>query len=79
MERIGLLLRQAKAADSGAVNGREIGVVGLVAWISRLSKLFGGKGMNDADLEPGLGEGALNYLVIAPVRSTTTTTSLRLC
>ena len=50
-ERIGLGLQQAKAADGGAENGREIGVVRLVARIGGLSKLFGGEGVKNADLE----------------------------
>ena len=37
-------LQQAEAVDGGAVDGGEIGVVGFVAGVGRLSELLGGKG-----------------------------------
>ena len=64
-DRVGFVLQQAEAVDGGAVDGREVGVVGLVAGIGGESILLGGVGMDDADLEPRLAEGALDRSVIA--------------
>ena len=64
-DRVGLGLEQAEAVDGGAVDGGEIGVVGLVAGVGGLSELLGGEGVDDADLEAGLGEGALDRSVVA--------------
>ena len=43
----------------------EVGVVGLVAGVGGLAELLGGEGMDDAGLEAGGGEGALDDVVIA--------------
>ena len=51
-------LDQAEAVDGGALDGGEVGVVGLVAGIGRESELLGGQGMDDPGLEAGVGEGA---------------------
>ena len=64
-DRIGFVLQQAEAVDGGAVDGGEVGVVGFVAGIGGLAKLFGGVGVKDADLESRLGEGALDRAVVA--------------
>ena len=56
---------QGEAGDGGAVDGGEVGVVGLVAGIDGLAKLLGGEGVDDAGLEAGGGEGALDEAVIA--------------
>ena len=56
-DRLGLGLEQAEAVDGGAVDGGEIGVIGLVAGVGGLSELFGGERVDDADLGAGLGEG----------------------
>ena len=53
-DRIGFVLGQTEAVDGGAMDGGEVGVVGLVAGIGGESILLGGVGMKDADLEPGL-------------------------
>ena len=62
---IGFGLRQTEAVDGGAMDGGEVGVVGLVAGIRGESILFGGVGVDDADLEPCLPEGAPDRAVIA--------------
>ena len=43
----------------------EVGVVGFVAGIGGLAKLFGAVGVNDADLDLRLGESALDRAVVA--------------
>ena len=53
-------LEQSEAVDGGAMNGDEVGVIGLVAGIGGLAELLGGEGMDDARLEAGGGEGALD-------------------
>ena len=60
VERVGLVLEEAEAVDGGAMDGGEVGVVGLVAGIGGLSELLGGEGMDDPDLEPGVSEGGLD-------------------
>ena len=60
------MLQQAEAVDGGAVDCREVGVVGFVTRIGGLAILFGGVGVKDADFEPRLGEGALDRAVVAP-------------
>ena len=65
IDRIGFVLQQAEPVDSGAVHGEEVGVVGFIAGIGGLTILFGGVGMKDADLDPGLGESDLNRTVVA--------------
>jgi hypothetical protein len=59
VEGVGFVLRQAEAIDGGAMDGGEVGVVGLVARIRR-EPIRLGVGVNDADLEPRLDEGALD-------------------
>jgi hypothetical protein len=56
---------QGEAVDGGAVNGRQVGVVGLVTGVGRLAELFGGKGMDNAGLLAGGGEGLLGGSVVA--------------
>jgi hypothetical protein len=56
---------QSTAGDGGAMDGAEVGVVGLVARIDRLAVLLGNEGMENACLEAGGGEGALHQAVIA--------------
>src|SRR6266702_1612063 len=51
--------------DGSAVDGGQVGIVGLVAGIDRLTVLLGDKGMEDAGLETRRGEGALRDPVIA--------------
>ena len=41
-------------------DGGQIGVVGFIARVGRLAVLLGGEGMDQADLEAGLSEGALD-------------------
>src|SRR5262249_54277043 len=55
---------QVDAGDRGAVNGGQVGVIGLVAGIDGLAVLLGGEGMEDAGLEAGGGEDALHEAVI---------------
>ena len=64
-DRVGFVLEQAEAVDGGAVDGGEVGVIGLVAGVGGESKLFGGVGVDDADLEARLAEGALDRSVVA--------------
>ena len=52
------VLDQSKAVDGGAVDGVQVGVVGLVAGVAGLAEWLGGKGMDDACLEADGGEGA---------------------
>src|SRR3989442_9169616 len=59
-------LQQRAAGDSGAVDGGQVGVVGLVAGIDGLAVLLGDEGMQDARLEAGGGEAALDDAMIAP-------------
>ena len=56
---------QSAAGDGGAMDGGQVGVVGLVAGIDGLAILLGDEGMEDARLEAGGGEGALDEAVIA--------------
>ena len=42
---------QAEAVDRAAMDGREIGVIGLPVGVCRLAKLLGRERMDDADLE----------------------------
>ena len=58
-------LEQSAAGDGGAMDGGEVGVVGLVAGIDGLAVLLGGEGVQDARLEASGGEGALHEAVIA--------------
>ena len=66
VDRIGFVLQQAEAVDGGAVDCREVGVVGFVTRIGGLAILFGGVGMKDADFDPRFDEGALDRAVVAP-------------
>src|SRR5438132_12673868 len=56
---------EGAAGDGGAVDGGQVGVVGLVAGIDGLAVLLSNKGMEDACLEAGGGEGALQEAVVA--------------
>jgi len=56
---------QGTAGDGGAMDGGEIGVVGFVTGIDALAVLLGDERMEDACLEAGGGEGALDEAVIA--------------
>jgi hypothetical protein len=47
------------------MDGGQIGIVGLVVRIGRLTELFGGVGVDQARVEVGLGEGVLDGMVIA--------------
>src|SRR5262245_57817849 len=58
-------LLQGAAGDGGAVDGGQVGVVGLVAGIDGLAILFGDEGVQDACLETGSGAGALDAAVVA--------------
>jgi hypothetical protein len=58
-------LGQGEAGDGGGVEGDEVGVVGLDAGIAWLSVVFGGVGVNGADVVAGGGEGALGDVVVA--------------
>ena len=62
---IGFVLQHSEPVGSGTVHGEEVGVVGFIAGIGGLAILFGGVGMKDADLDPGLGEGDLDRTVVA--------------
>jgi hypothetical protein len=57
-------LAQAEAADGGAGDGGEVGVVGLGAGVGRPADLPRGLGMDDAGLEPGRDGGAVDGGVI---------------
>jgi len=57
--------QQRAARDGSAVDGGQVGVVGLVAGIDRLTVLLGDEGMKDAGLETGGGKGALHDPVVA--------------
>lgn len=57
-------LEQAEAVDRGPVDGVQVGLVGLVARVGRQAELLGGEGMDGADLEPGIGEGPPDRLVV---------------
>jgi hypothetical protein len=61
---VAFLFLQSTAGDGGAVQGGEVGVVGLDAGIDRLSILLGDEGMEDACLEAGGGEGALDETMV---------------
>src|SRR5579862_7838000 len=56
---------QRATGDGGAMDGGQIGVVGFVAGIDGLTILLGDEGVEDARLEAGGGEGALDEAVIA--------------
>jgi hypothetical protein len=62
---------QGEAVDGGAMDGRQIGIVGLVAGIADLAVAFGGERMDDADLVAGGGKGLADDVVVT-VRSTAT-------
>ena len=57
-------LDQAEAIDGGAMDGVEVGVVGLVAGIGREAELLGGQRMDDAGLEAGGDDGALDRQMV---------------
>ena len=56
--------QEAEAVGRGPVDGRQVGVIGLVARIGGLAVLLGGEGVNQARLEAGLAEGVLDGTVI---------------
>jgi len=56
---------QCEAGDGGAMNGGEIGVVGLVTGIARLAQTAGRKRVDDARLEAGGREGAADDVMVA--------------
>ena len=56
---------QSTTGDGGAVDGREVPVVGLVAGIDGLAVLLGNEGMENARLETGGDKSALHEAVIA--------------
>ena len=62
---VAFLLLERTAGDGGAVQGSEVGVIGLDAGIDGLSVLLGDEGMKDACLEAGGREGALDETVVA--------------
>ena len=64
-DRIGFVLGQAEAVDGGAMDCGKVGVIGFVAWIGGLAKLFGRVGVKDANLECRVGEGTLDRAVVA--------------
>ena len=66
IDRIGLVLQQAKAIDGGAEDCRKVGIIGFVTRISGLAILFGGVGVKNADLEPRFDKGSLDWAVVAP-------------
>ena len=66
VEGVGGVLEEAEAVDGGAMDGGEVGVVGLVAGVGGLAELLGGEGMDDADLEPGVAEGGQDRGVEPP-------------
>src|SRR5437868_4826180 len=57
--------QERAAGDGGAVDGGQVGVVGLIAGIGGLAVLLGDEGMENAGLETGRAEGALHEPVIA--------------
>jgi hypothetical protein len=65
VDRVGVRAEQSEAVDGRAMDGGEVGLVGLVAGIGRLAKLLGGEGVDDADLEARGGEGGLDDMVTA--------------
>ena len=59
-------LAQAKAGHGGAVDGRQIVVIGLVAGVGRLPELLGGEGMHHPRLVTGRGERPLHRAMVIP-------------
>jgi hypothetical protein len=55
------LFDEGEAVDDGSMNGDQVGIIGLVAGVAEST---GGKGMDDACLEAGGGEGVADGLVI---------------
>src|SRR5258708_2676740 len=62
---VAFLLLEGAAGDGSAVQGSEVGVVGLDAGIDGVSILLGDEGMDAACLEAGGGEGALDDSMVA--------------
>jgi hypothetical protein len=58
-------LGEGKAVEGGVVGSEEVVVIGLVVRIRYLEELLGGKGVNEAGVEVGGGEGALDEAVVA--------------
>ena len=63
--RVPLRFQQGEAVDGGAVDGVQVGVVGLDAGVGGLAELLGGEGVDGAGLEAGGGEGALHGVVVS--------------
>src|SRR5262245_23981903 len=63
-ERTDGRLGQSTATDSSAMDGGQVGVVGLDARIGGGAILLGGEGMDEADLDAAGGEEALGNVVI---------------
>ena len=57
--------QQAEAVDRGAEDGRQIGVVGLVARIGGLAVMLGGQRMNEACVKVGAAKGMVDQLMIS--------------
>src|SRR5713101_3887789 len=55
---------QGEAVDGGAVDGRQIGIVGFVAGIADLAVALGGEGVDDADLVAGGGQSLADDVVV---------------
>ena len=55
---------EREAVDRRAVEGCQVGVVGLVAGVGRLAELLGGKGMDDGRLKAGGRKGVADQAVI---------------
>ena len=56
---------EPESVHGGVVDRLEVGVVGLVTGVDGLAELVGGQGVDEADLEAGLGEGSFHDRVIA--------------
>ncbi len=57
---------QGEAVDGGAVDGGQIGVVGLDAGIAGLAKLLGGEGVHGANVAALLREGLARHVMVTP-------------
>ena len=64
-DQIDRSFEQGEAVDGGALNGRQIGIVGLVAGVADLAITLRRERMHDADLEAGRGEGLANDVVVS--------------
>jgi hypothetical protein len=64
-KRIDVRLAQGEAIDGGTMDGGQVGVIGFGVGIGRLTKLFGGVGMNRTSIEGSGGKSILNGVMIA--------------